>query len=163
TVLSWPSESELNCASSRPMACSIASWSARSPRKPSSCRLRTTSPGSCWTMPTKQSRTRERMRGVMVPIMPKSTNAMRIPARPGKDVAGMRVGVKEADLEHLLKVGAGQAARERVAVYTRCVQLLYVGDLDAIHPVECEHTPRGVLPDDAGGDNVGFVGKDAGE
>ncbi len=80
-----------------------------------------------------------------------------------ENVARMRVGMKEAAFEHLLEVGASEPARDGVAVDACGIQLLHVGDFDAVHPVQREDAPCRMLPDDARRDDIRLIGEHPGK
>src|SRR5690606_10551328 len=70
--------------------------------------------------------------------------------RVDEQVAGVRVGVEEAEVEDHLQVEVEQAACGNSAIHACRVNRGVVCDLDAGHVLHGEHTPRRVLRVDAG-------------
>jgi hypothetical protein len=60
-----------------------------------------------------------------------------------KDVARVWVCMEEALIEELVKVGLHRAIRHLQAVNACCLQCLTIVDLDAINPLQDQHTTRG--------------------
>ena len=103
-------------ASSTSATRSMPSRSRLTSRRISAARMSTTA--ACWI-------------GSSRPTAPKSMSPS-VPSSNTKMLPGMRVGVEEADPQHLVERGAQQLLGERVAVDARRVEPLGVGDGEAL-------------------------------